>query len=264
MLQNLLAAPGVEDVDFGSLRYIVYGASPISVEVLSRSLARFGCGFIQGYGLTETCGAVIHLMPSDHVTEGPGVHRLRAAGRPMPGAEMRVVEPDTGRTLDRGQVGEIQLRAGQAMKGYWNRPDDTAATFTPDGWLRSGDAGYIDEEGYLYISDRVKDMIISGGENIYPAEIENALMSHPAVADVAVIGVPSERWGETPLAVVVREPGSEPSEDDLIRHCRTRLATYKSPSQVVFTDVLPRNPTGKVLKHELRAPYWSGRARAVN
>ena len=150
------------------------------------------------------------------------------------------------------------------MSGYWNLPKDTAETLLPDGWLRTGDAGYLDDEGYLYIHDRVKDMIISGGENIYPAEIENALMSHPAIADVAIIGVPSERWGETPKAIVVLAPGAELDPNELIEFARTRLARYKCPTSVDFIDVLPRNPSGKILKRELRAPYWEGRTRAVN
>jgi acyl-CoA synthetase (AMP-forming)/AMP-acid ligase II len=150
------------------------------------------------------------------------------------------------------------------MKGYYRDPAATAAAITPDGWLRTGDAGYLDEDGYLYIHDRVKDMIISGGENIYPAEVENALMSHPGVADVAVIGVPSERWGETPKAIVVPAAGAAPSPEELIAHCRERLARYKAPTSVDFVDAIPRNPAGKILKRELRRPYWEGAGRGVN
>ncbi|HEX9994691.1 MAG TPA: long-chain-fatty-acid--CoA ligase [Acidimicrobiales bacterium] len=263
VLQMLLATPGVEEADFSSLGCIVYGASPISVEVLSRSIERFGCRFIQGYGLTESCGAVVHLLPDDHDPDGPNAHRLRAAGVPMRDAEVRIVLP-AGGDAPSGEVGEIWLRAPQVMKGYWKRPDDTAATITPDGWLRTGDAGYLDEDGYLYIHDRVKDMIISGGENIYPAEVENALMSHPGVADVAVIGVPSERWGETPKAIVVPAAGAAPSPEELIAHCRERLARYKAPTSVDFVDAIPRNPAGKILKRELRRPYWEGAGRGVN
>jgi long-chain acyl-CoA synthetase len=150
------------------------------------------------------------------------------------------------------------------MLGYWNQPEQTAAVMAEGGWFRTGDAGYLDADGYLYIHDRVKDMIVSGGENIYPAEVENVLMAHPSVADVAVIGVPSERWGETPKALVVRTPGAEVSAEELIEFCRQRLARYKCPTSVDWVDALPRNPSGKILKKDLRAPYWEGRTRLVN
>jgi long-chain acyl-CoA synthetase len=177
---------------------------------------------------------------------------------------VRIVDTDTLNALGPDEVGEIWIRSSQVMAGYWNRPDETAKAITPEGWFRSGDAGYLDTDGYLYIHDRVKDMIVSGGENVYPAEVENVLMSHPDVADVAVIGVPDERWGETPKALVVRTPGADPSAGDLIDHCRTHLARYKCPTSVEWLDALPRNPSGKVLKKDLRAPYWAGRERHVN
>jgi len=264
VLQTLLSTPGVDETDFASLQYVVYGASPISVDVLSRSIDRFGCRFIQGYGLTETTGAVVHLLPDDHDPVGPNVHRLRSAGKPMEGAELRIVDPQTGEPRRAGEVGEIQLRSSQIMPAYWNRPEDTAASIDPDGWFHTGDAGYVDDDGYLYISDRVKDMIISGGENIYPAEIENVLMSHPAVDDVAVIGVPSERWGETPKAIVIRREGSDVTVEELIELCRRHLASYKAPNSVDFVETIPRNPSGKILKHELRAPFWKRQGRGVN
>ena len=166
--------------------------------------------------------------------------------------------------MEQGAVGEIWIRSPQVMLGYWNMPDETAKSVTSDGWFRSGDAGYLDAEGYLYIHDRVKDMIVSGGENVYPAEVENILMGHPGIADVAVIGVPSERWGETAKAMVVRVPGSEVTEDDVIAYARQRLARFKCPTSVDWIDALPRNPTGKVLKKDLRAPFWEGRERMVN
>ena len=157
-----------------------------------------------------------------------------------------------------GEVGEIWTRTPQNMKGYWNQPEATAATIDADGWLRTGDAGYLDADGYLYIHDRVKDMIVSGGENVYPAEVENVLMAHPAVADVAVVGVPDERWGETGKAIVVKAEGAEVTPEEIIDFCRQRLAKFKCPTSVEFTDVLPRNPSGKVLKKDIRAPYWEG------
>ena len=206
VLQFLLLTPGIDEADFSALRHIVYGASPISEDVLVRSIERFGCAFSQAYGLTETNGAIVVLPPEDHDVGGPNAHRLRAAGVPLPGVELKVVD-DRGEDRPVGEVGEVWIRSGQNMIGYWNRTAETEATLLPDGWLRSGDAGYLDADGYLYIHDRVKDMIVSGGENIYPAEVESVLMAHPGVADAAVIGVPDDRWGETVKAVVVRAPG---------------------------------------------------------
>jgi long-chain acyl-CoA synthetase len=263
VLQLMLMVPGVDEIDFSALRCIVYGASPISVAVLSKSIETFKCAFIQAYGLTETTGAVVVLMPEDHDPHGPNAHRLRAAGRPITGVELRVVSADTGEDAATGEVGEIQTRTGQNMLGYWNKPEETAKTITPDGWLKTGDAGYLDEDGYLYIHDRVKDMIVSGGENIYPAEIENALMSHPGIADVAAIGVPSDRWGETVKAIVVKAEGQDPSPEEIIAFCKTKIASFKCPTSVDYIDVLPRNPSGKILKRELRAPFWAGRERNV-
>jgi acyl-CoA synthetase (AMP-forming)/AMP-acid ligase II len=174
----------------------------------------------------------------------------------MDGVEVRAVDPATGIDVARGNVGEIWLRTPRVMLGYWNQPDATHEAITEDGWLRTGDAGCLDGDGYVYLSDRVKDMIISGGENVYPAEVENVLMAHPDVDEVAVIGVPSERWGETPKAIVVAAPGARPDGRELITFCRDRLAHYKCPTSVEVVAALPRNATGKVLKAQLRAPYW--------
>jgi long-chain acyl-CoA synthetase len=263
VLQFMLMVPGVEDADFSRLQVIVYGASPISEQVLAKAIEVFGCKFWQAYGLTETTGAVVNLPPEDHDVGGPNAHRLRSCGKAGPGVELRIVDSGTGEDLPPGEVGEIWIRSPQVMKGYWNMPAETEAAIVDEGWFRSGDAGYLDADGYLYIHDRVKDMIVSGGENVYPAEIENVLMSHPDVADAAVIGVPDERWGETPKALVVRRPGSDVDERQLIELCRERLARYKCPTSVEWRDVLPRNPSGKVLKKDLRAPYWEGRERLV-
>ena len=271
-LQFMLMIPGAEEADFSSLQVIVYGAAPISEEVLRNCVRVFKCKFWQAYGLTETTGAVVNLPPADHDPNGPNKHRLRSCGLPGPGVEVRIVDTDTvtndppGAATDcpQGAVGEIWIRSPQVMLGYWNMPDETAKAITPDGWFRSGDAGYLDADGYLYIHDRVKDMIVSGGENVYPAEVENVLMSHPAIADVAVIGVPDEKWGETPKAIVVRKTGVEVSEQEIIDFARERLAKFKCPTSVTWTDVLPRNPSGKILKKDLREPYWEGRERRVN
>ena len=264
VLQFMLMVPGIEDADFSRLKVLVYGASPISEAVLAQSVRTFKCKFWQAYGLTETTGAVVNLPPGDHDPEGVNKHRLRSCGLPGPGVEVRIVDGTTEDDVEQGAVGEIWIRSPQVMLGYWNMPDETAKSVTPEGWFRSGDAGYLDAEGYLYIHDRVKDMIVSGGENVYPAEVENILMGHPGIADVAVIGVPSERWGETAKAMVVRVPGSEVTEDDVIAYARQRLARFKCPTSVDWIDALPRNPTGKVLKKDLRAPFWEGRERMVN
>jgi acyl-CoA synthetase (AMP-forming)/AMP-acid ligase II len=268
VLQMLLATPGIREVDFSSLRTMVYGASPISEEVLVGSMRVFGCGFVQAYGLTETTGGIAALVEEDHDPGGPRAHLLRSAGRPWGDTELRIVGGD-GRDLPDGEVGEVWVRSVQNMKGYWRNPEATAEVYPEGrgedgrGWLCTGDAGYL-KDGYLFIHDRVKDMIVSGGENIYPAEVENALMSHPAVADVAVIGVPSERWGETVKAIVVDAASGAASDEELIAHCRERLARYKCPTSVDRIAALPRNPSGKILKTELREPYWRGRERRVN
>jgi long-chain acyl-CoA synthetase len=264
MLQFLTALPGAADGDYSSLRSIIYGASPITDEVLIRSLKTFRCRFIQVYGLTETTGAITELGAADHDPGGPRARLLRSAGKPYPWVEMRIVDPDTDHDRPAGQVGELWTRSVQNMKGYWNKPEDTARAFTADGWLKTGDAGFMDPEGYVFLTDRVKDMIVSGGENIYPVEVENALMSHAGVADAAVIGVPHVRWGETVMAIVVKAAGSDPTPEELIEHCRARVARYKCPTSVEFRDALPRNPSGKILKRELREPYWAGRQRRVN
>jgi acyl-CoA synthetase (AMP-forming)/AMP-acid ligase II len=264
VLQFMLAVPGVEEVDFSSLECIVYAGSPIAEAVLTGALQVFGPKLVQGYGMTETGGVVSLLPAEDHDPDGPAAHRLRSAGRPMPQCGLRIVEPATLGDLPVGAVGEILIRTPHNMKGYWKLPQATADTLLPDGWLRTGDAGYVDEDGYLYIHDRVKDMIISGGENIYPAEIENVLMAHPAVADVAVVGVPSDRWGETPKAFVVRAPGADVVAGELIDYARRNLARYKCPTSVEWRQSLPRNPTGKLLKKDLRAPYWAGKDRQVH
>ncbi len=263
VLQFTLMAPNLSEGDFSSLEVLVYGASPISEDVLAKSLTTFGCKFWQAYGLTETTGAIVNLPPADHQLDGPNRHRLRSCGLPGPGVELRIVDAATHEDVPQGAVGEIWVRSPQVMLGYWHQPGETAKAIV-DGWFRTGDAGYLDADGYLYIHDRVKDMIVSGGENIYPAEIENVLMGHPGVGDAAVIGVPSERWGETVKAVVVRAAASEVGTEELIEYCRERLAKFKCPTSVDWVDALPRNPTGKVLKKDLRAPYWEGRTRNVN
>jgi long-chain acyl-CoA synthetase len=263
VIQFLLLTPGVETTDFSSLRAIIYGASPITDAVLTQGMATFDCEFIQVYGLTETAGAITQLDGVDHDPE----HRpelLRSCGRPYPWVEIRVVDAVTGEDVPTGSVGELWTRSHQNMAGYWNNPQATSDAIDDDGWFRTGDAGFLDADGFVFLHDRVKDMIVTGGENVYPAEIENVLMQHPAVADVAVIGVPDEKWGEAVKAIVVRAAdGPEVDEAGLVTFARGLLAGFKLPKSVDFTDVLPRNPSGKLLKRELRDPYWAGTDRQI-
>jgi long-chain acyl-CoA synthetase len=253
----LTSLPGSQGRDYSSLRNVLYGASPISQAVLQRSIETFRCDFTQVYGLTETTGAVTFLSNRDHAGE-----RLLSCGRATLGAGMKVVDPE-GLELPQGEVGEIVYSGGGTMKGYWNRPEDTADAIR-DSWFHTGDAGTEDADGFFYIKDRIKDMIVSGGENIYPAELESVLAAHPAVADIAVIGVPDHQWGETVKAIIVRRPGQELSAEELIEWSRARLAGYKRPRSVDFVETIPRNPSGKILKRELRRPYWEGATRQVN
>ena len=262
VLQFLLGVSGVEKVDFSSLEVVLYGASPITEDVLTRAMQIMGRNFFQVYGLTETTGGITMLLPEDHDPGGPRSQLLRSCGKPIKNHEVRIIEPESGKVLPDGEVGEILIRGPQVMKGYWKNEEATAGSIDKDGWFRSGDAGYL-LDGYLYIHDRVKDMIISGGENIYPAEIENVLMKHPHIADAAVIGVPDAHWGETVKAVVTRT-AEELTDEDVISFCRQQLAHYKCPTSVDWMEQIPRNPSGKILKTELRKPYWQGKERYVH
>jgi acyl-CoA synthetase (AMP-forming)/AMP-acid ligase II len=253
IIAAMLAAPEIASTDLSSLQRIAYGGAPMTEALLRRAIDGLGCGFMAVYGMTETAGTVVSLAPSDHDPDGPRAHLLRSVGRALPWLEVDLADPVTGKPVATGEVGEILVRSGQNTPGYWHRPEETATALTAEGWLHTGDAAWRDEEGYLYLHDRIKDLIISGGENIYPAEVENALAAHPDVADVAVIGVPSARWGETPRAIVVPVPGATIDPEALLADVRTRLARYKCPTSVEIVDVLPRNASGKVLKRELRA-----------
>ncbi len=256
---HLERAPESAVPDLTSVTALFYGASPIPLDVLRRSMQAFpNAGFVQCYGATETCGTVVSLSPADH--DPAGNDRMRGCGKPCVGNEVKIIDGD-GRELPVGEVGEICIRSVSVMTGYHGKPDATAKAVV-DGWYHTGDAGYLDADGYLYIHDRVKDMIVSGGENVYPAEVENALHEHPAVADCAVIGVPDEKWGEAVKAIVVKR--AEVAPDELIAFARARIAGYKVPKSVDFIDALPRNPSGKILKKDLREPWWAGRTRKVN
>ncbi|MBX7454571.1 long-chain-fatty-acid--CoA ligase [Mycolicibacterium sp. 3033] len=246
---------------FASLKTYGYGASPMPLPLLRRALEAWpDTDFIQAYGLTELCGVISHLLPEAHRDPGRE-ERLSSAGTLVPNAEVRVVDPDTLDDVPDGEQGELWFRSPQLMKGYHNKPDATAEAITDDGWFRTGDIGRVDDGGFIFVEDRLKDMIISGGENIYSIEVERVLAEHEAVVEVAVIGVPDEKWGEVVKAVVVVE--QEVSEKDLIAFARERLAAYKCPKTVDIADELPRNPTGKVLKKELRKPHWDGRDRTT-
>ena len=262
LMAAMTQVPGVGEMDFSSLKALSYGASPMPLPVMRACLKLFPGIMHQVYGMTEQCGVVSSLGPEDH--EDPQVaHRLISAGTPIHGVEIEIRDPATGERVPTGEPGEIWVRSDQLMGGYWGKPDATAAAVTEDGWLRSGDGGHMDADGYIYVTDRIKDMIISGGENIYPAEVERVLAEHPTVGDVAVIGVPDDRWGEVPKAVVVPAPDQAVDAEALLAYCREHLASFKCPKSVDVLDELPRNPTGKILKKDLRAPYWEGRDRTV-
>lgn len=260
MMQVALAEPEAASTDFGALEHVVYGGSPIPRALMEQALTTFGCEFAQIYGLTETGNTAVCLRPDDH--RDLDSERLRAAGRPYPGVRLKCIDRD-GRELPPRTVGEICIDSPANMVGYWKREQATAETLI-DGWVHTGDVGFLDEHGYVYVQDRVKDMIIYAGENVYPAEIESVLCDHPEVVEAAVIGVPDERWGEAVKAIVVRAGGSALTPRKLIAHAREGLADFKVPKTVDFVDALPRTPSGKVKKAELRAPFWDGRERQVN
>lgn len=268
MLRAMVSLPDVGTYNLSSLRSIGYGGSPIDELLLTRCIEVFGCGFLQVFGMTECSGTVTLLSAAEHDPGGPRANLLRSVGKPGPHIELRIVDPLSGEECAESAVGEVWIRSPQNMLEYFGDPEATAAAFPTGrdargGWLRSGDAGYL-QNGYLFLHDRIKDMIISGGENVYPAEVEGVLALHPAVSEVAVIGVPDEKWGETVKACVVLRTGVEASAAELIQFSRGRLAHYKCPTSVDYIEALPRNPSGKVLKKVLREPYWKGRTRHIS
>lgn len=263
MLAALCAAPDMQTRRL-ALRRLVYSGSPISTTALAEAMAAFRCEFLQVYGLTEATGAFAQLSPADHEAAGHEAGLLRSAGRPYPWVEVRVVDPGSGDECAQGSVGEVWTRSEQNTLGYWRQPEATAEAITGDGWLRTGDLGYLDAEGRIFLVDRAKDLIITGGENVYPAEVENELAACPGIAEVAVIGVPDARWGETVKAVVVGVSGHEVAQADVIAFAKRRLARFKCPTSVDVVESLPRTATGKVIKTELRKPHWSGYERGIN
>ena len=245
---------------FGALKTYAYGASPMPLPLLRSALEAWpDTEFIQVYGLTEVCGVISLLGGDDH--RAGDEDRMVSAGKVITGAEVRVVDPDTLQDVADGDQGELWFRTPQLMKGYHGKPEATDEAVTPDGWFRTGDIGRVDADGYIFVEDRLKDMIITGGENVYSIEVERVLAEHPAVVEVAVIGVPDDKWGEAVKAVVALE--GEASEQDIIGWARERLAAYKCPKTVDIVDALPRNPTGKIMKKDLRKPHWEGRDRAT-
>ncbi len=263
MINVLLASPDKAKYDLSSLHTIFYGGAPMYVEQLQSAVSTFGPIFVQLFGQGEAPMACTSLSKAEHVTGDDPVKRgrLASAGRETTAVRVRVVD-DEDRELPAGQMGEIVIRGDLVMKGYWNKPEATAETLR-GAWLHTGDIGYLDADGYLYLTDRKKDMIISGGANIYPREIEEVICRHPAAFEVAVIGVPDEKWGETVKAFVVLHAGKRATEAEIIEHCKRHLASYKKPQSVEFLPTLPKNAYGKVLKRELRDRYWAGRQRKV-
>lgn len=263
VVSALLAAGERAIAALNGLKYLLYGAAPMPLPLLRQALAAWpGLNFVQVYGQTELAGVISALSPDAH-RDTSRQDRLGSAGTLLTGAQVRVVDPATGQDADAGQPGEFWFRSAQQMMGYLNMPKDTAQVITADGWLRSGDIGHVDDGGYLFVSDRIKDMIITGGENVYSPEVEQVLAEHPAVAEAAVIGVPDDHWGESVKAIVVLRPGYQVTDREIIGFTRERLAHYKCPRTVDIMDALPRNPSGKVLKRTLRARYWEGRDRQI-
>ncbi len=259
LIQFLLNHPDAAKTNFSSLRQIVYGASPISEDTLLRAIEVMGCEFWQVYGLTETSGIGTTLAPAHHDSSSG---KLRSCGKKYSGVDIKILNQN-GSEVAAGEVGEITIKSTVVMKGYWNR-DEANRESLIDEWFHTGDAGYFDEEGFLYIYDRIKDMIISGGENIYPAEVENALMHHPDIVDAAAVGVPDHKWGETIKGFVVLKKGSKVGESEIIAATKNLIASYKCPSSINFITEMPRNPSGKILRRELRAPFWTDKNRNVS
>jgi acyl-CoA synthetase (AMP-forming)/AMP-acid ligase II len=259
MIQMMIDHPRITEHDLTSLRGVLYGASPIAQTVLERAMKAFpNAAFTQAYGMTELAPVATLLSPEDHRR----TDLLRSAGRAAPHSEVRIVDPED-QEVPRGTVGEVVARGGHVMLGYWNQPEATAAAVR-DGWMHTGDGGFMDDEGYVFVVDRIKDMIVSGGENVYSAEVENALSTHPAVASCAVIGVPDEEWGERVHAVVVLRAGHQTTAEDLRAHVKTSIAGYKAPRSAEFVDTLPVSAAGKILKRELRAGHWGEGGRQVH
>lgn len=263
MVQMLLDSPNFNDFDISSHKRIIYGASPMPLATLTNAMEKMpNIGFVQAYGMTELSPAATISGIENHTPEAVESGRVRSAGLAGLLQEVKIVDED-GNEVDRHTVGEVIVRGPNVMLGYWNKPEATAEAIV-DGWMHTGDGGYMDEDGYIFIVDRVKDMIISGGENIYSAEVESAISQHPAVAQCAVIGIPSPEWGEAVHAVIIPKPGNTITNDELRAHCKTLIAGYKSPRSLELVESLPLSGAGKILKTELRKPYWADQASNVS
>jgi long-chain acyl-CoA synthetase len=257
----IVSDPGLSQHDLRSLRLLIYGGSPFPEEILRRCITHFGPVFAQGYGLTEAAPTVCFLAPQDHVLDGPRSRLLASAGREMPLTEVRIADEE-GNSVPIGGVGEVLARGPNIMLGYWNNEPMTRERLK-DGWLHTGDIGRMDEDGYVFLLDRKADMIVTGGENVYPSEIEGVLYTHPAVHECLVASAPDTRWGERVQAAVVLKAGMQASEDDLLRFCKENLAGYKCPKRIEFWDALPRSPVGKLLRKDVKKAFWSGQERQV-
>jgi long-chain acyl-CoA synthetase len=264
MLNALLQHPDLDRYDLSSLKLLTYGASPMPEELLRQAMARFpDIGFLQSYGMTELSPVATCLPPRYHVFTGPDAGRIRSAGQAVYNADVAIFDKDD-RPLAPGQVGEVCVRGPMVMQGYWRQPELTAEALR-SGWMHTGDAGYLDAQGFLFLVDRVKDMIISGGENVYSAAVENVIYQFPGVHECAVIGIPSEQWGEAVHAIVVPRAGAVIDTDALLAHCRGQLAGYECPKSVeVRAEELPKSGPGKILKTELRKPFWQNESRSIH
>jgi acyl-CoA synthetase (AMP-forming)/AMP-acid ligase II len=263
VIYALLETPGIESRDFSSLRYLMYGAAPMSLDKLRRAIEMFGPVMHQGYGQTEAPGSIAFLRPGDHFVDGKIAPDSRLSACGLPAITNAIsIQDDHGQHLAQGENGEICVGGDIVMKGYYKQPDKTAEAIV-DGWLHTGDIGHLDAEGFLHITDRKKDLIISGGFNVYPSEVEQVIWSHPSVLDCAVIGVPDEKWGEAVKAVIELKPGQSVSAEDIIALCKDRLGSVKAPKSVDFIATLPRSPVGKVLKKDIRAAYWTQADRKI-
>ncbi len=262
MLKRVIDDPDFSKYDLSSLRVITYGAAPMPLEVIKKAMEVLpGVRFINAFGQTETASTITALGPEDHIITGTEAEKEKklkrlasSIGRPLPDVEMKVIDEE-GNELPPGEVGEIIARGPRVMSGYWKDPEKTTQALTKDGWLRTGDMGYRDEDGYFYLSGRADDLIIRGGENISPEEVENILYSHPKIEEVAVIGIPDPEWGQEPRAIVVLKKGEKATVDEIMEFCRAKLSSFKRPRSMIFVDSLPRNQMGKVLKRVLRQQY---------
>ncbi len=263
MIQALIhSVPDIGKRDFSLLKRITYGAAPISESLLREAISVFDCEFVQFFGQTETCGGVLSLTWPDHQRALSGhPELLRSCGRSMGGVSLRICDTD-GNDLPTGETGEFVVKSDTNMISYWKLPQETRKTLK-DGWVYTGDAGYMDENGYAFLRDRIKDMVVTGGENVYPVEVESILSGHPSILEVAVIGIPDEKFGEALLAVVALKQGASLTQDELLGYSREKIAGFKIPRQMKIVDALPRNASGKVLKNVLRDPYWAGKDRGI-